>query len=218
MQPRQIFVFRHGETDWNVEGRFQGHLDIPLNDRGRLQAQGLAVTLQGEGLEAILSSDLGRAYESARIVARRLAIPVFVDPGLREAHLGGAQGLTRLEIEKQFGHEALNRWKSVSWSDADVSYPGGETGVAVMDRVFSALERFLAEKPYSRIGVASHGGVIRRVMQKILVTPDEIPNEFHGRPGVAPERERGVPIPNGVLYELAWDAERGWRAPQWNSE
>ena len=214
MSSRQIFIFRHGETNWNAEGRFQGHLDVPLNDHGRAQAKGLAETLKDMNLDAILSSDLSRAYESARLVARPLGIPVFVDAGLREAHLGGAQGLTRVEIEKKFGHETLDRWKSVSWSDADVSYPGGESGVAVMERVFNALERFIAEKPFARFGVACHGGVIRRVMQKILITP-------RGPGGVGEsetQREKGVPIPNGVVYELAWDSARGWSAPQWKPD
>jgi probable phosphoglycerate mutase len=194
MADRQVFIFRHGETDWNIEGRFQGHLNIPLNAHGREQARALGEKLRGQGLEAILSSDLSRAEETAKIIARILGeIPVLSDSRLREAHLGGAQGLTREEIEKVHGVEILNRWKSIAPSDADVRYPGGESGAEVMSRVFQSLEHFIQTTSYVRFGVASHGGVIRRVMQKI-----------NG------ESQKKVPIPNGVVYKLLWNPQSGW--------
>ena len=186
--PKHLFVFRHGETDWNAEERFQGHIDIPLNDRGREQARGLIPRLRPHDVQAILSSDLSRALETGRIVAEACGIPLHVHAGLREAHLGEAQGLTRAEIEAKFGEELARRWRSWHVSDADVQYPGGETGVAIMARVMGALEEFLRAHPFERMGVACHGGVIRRLMQKILP------------PGSEP-----VPIPNGVVYHLTWD-------------
>jgi probable phosphoglycerate mutase len=181
----RVFLFRHGETHWNREGRFQGHLDIPINETGRDQARLLIDPLRKVGLEAILSSDLSRAYETARIVANSLAIPVFVHPGLREAHLGEAQGLVKEEIEAKFGSALLRRWRSERLTDADVSYPGGESGTAIITRVFESMEAFLKLTPYQRVGIATHGGVIRRIMSKILP------------PGSPP-----VAIPNGVLYEV----------------
>src|SRR5690349_8413010 len=102
MNKKHLFIFRHGETDWNVEERFQGHLDIPLNDNGRNQARELGQKMKHFGLEAIFSSDLCRASETAQIVAQSINVPIFKDPRLREAHLGQAQGLTRTEIESQF--------------------------------------------------------------------------------------------------------------------
>ncbi len=190
----EVLVFRHGETDWNHEGRFQGHLDIPINPRGRSQAQGLVARINGHGVQAILSSDLMRAYETGRIVANALGLPVFMDPGLREAHLGQAQGLLREEIEARFGCR-LERWKSNLETDADVSYPGGETGLSVMSRVFAAMEKFLVEYPdFERIAVSTHGGVIRRMMQRILP-----PGQSH------------VPIPNAVVYRLIYEpSARAW--------
>src|ERR1700749_4512270 len=108
---KRAILFRHGETDWNVEERFQGHIDVPLNENGRAQARGLVEKLAPMGLQVILSSDLSRALETARIAARGLGgIAVEIDPRLREAHLGGAQGLTREEIEKKFGLELVHRW------------------------------------------------------------------------------------------------------------
>jgi broad specificity phosphatase PhoE len=192
---KQIYLFRHGETDWNAEERFQGHTDVPLNNRGRAQAQGLVPTLRPFSLEILLSSDLSRAKETAEIVALGLGgIPIEIDARLREAHLGGAQGLTHAEIEAKYGGELVHRWRSWQATDADVSYPGGETGTAVVSRVFAALEEFLNRTDRERVGVATHGGVIRRVMARLL-----------------PEGSDPVPIPNGVVYALTYDpGPREW--------
>jgi broad specificity phosphatase PhoE len=186
-----LFLFRHGETDWNAEQRFQGHIDVPLNSTGRAQARNLIPFLRENSIEAILSSDLRRAVETAEIIAAELQVPVIQDPGLREAHLGLAQGLTVEEIQAKFGIELVSRWRSSKVTDADVSYPGGETGTAILERVFHALTRFLESNSHSRIGIASHGGVIRRVMHRLL-----------------PPHSAHVPIPNGVVYQLHYDSVR----------
>jgi probable phosphoglycerate mutase len=191
---RELFIFRHGETDWNAEGRFQGHIDIPLNDVGRVQARALALTLQSEGLEAVLSSDLSRAHETARIVGAALGVPVFTDEKLRESHLGEAQGMTYGDIVAKFGDHVMGKWRSDLPTDADVAYPGGETGNQVMGRVFSSMEHFLDREPYGKVGVSCHGGVIRRIMQRLRP------------PGSEP-----VHIPNTVLYRIRFDARaRTW--------
>ncbi|MFL5815318.1 MAG: histidine phosphatase family protein [Bdellovibrionia bacterium] len=193
---KRVYIFRHGETDWNREGRFQGHLDVPINETGRRQAIELVSRLDGSGIEAILSSDLSRAYETARIVANQLGIPVFSHEGLREAHLGEAQGLVREEIERRFGTEIATKWRSNQISDADICYPGGETGAAIMKRVFDAMEAFLHDRAYENVAISTHGGVIRRVMQRLLPPGSEM-----------------VPIPNTVLYLLTYDLkERRWRS------
>ena len=197
MSSQRVLIFRHGETDWNVQERFQGHMDIPLNEQGREQARRLAPTLAQYKLEAVLASDLSRAHETGQIVARALSIPVFTDVDLREAHLGAAQGMTRPEIEFKFGLELATRWRSWKAVDADISYPGGETGDAIRARAFRAMERFLRAQPFQIIGVASHGGVIRRVMQHLL-----------------PKHAGPVPIPNGVHYELHFEPSTGrWSTP-----
>lgn len=187
----QIFIFRHGETDWNVQERFQGHIDIPLNDHGRGQARGLIPKLLPHSPQAVLSSDLSRAFETGSIVANSLQIPIFSDARLRESHLGAAQGLTREEIELHFGITLATRWRSTHISDADISYPGGESGNQIMSRVFESLQEFIESHPFQRIGVATHGGVIRRMMQKLL-----------------PPNSPTVPIPNGILYEVRYDRDQ----------
>lgn len=184
-----IFLFRHGETDFNREHRFQGHLDIPLNDEGRAQAARLQPTIRRLGLEEILSSDLCRAHETARIASADLKLPIISTPGLREAYLGDAQGLTAEELELKFGEALVSRWKSPYRSDADVSYPGGETGREVLERVTKTLRAHLETTRASRIGIATHGGVIRRVVRSLIR-----------------EHEAPIPIPNGIVYSLQWDS------------
>lgn len=194
-----LFIFRHGETDWNAEQRFQGHMDIPLNEKGRTQARQLISRLQMDQIEAILSSDLSRAVETAQIVATHLNISVYQSSGLREAHLGLAQGLTVEEIQAKFGQEILTRWRSAHHSDADISYPGGETGKEVLTRVIQSLQSFLEENPkFKTLGVASHGGVIRRMMNHLL-----------------PPKSPPVAIPNGVVYEILYDrSQKKFRLPK----
>ncbi|MBU6375532.1 MAG: phosphoglycerate mutase family protein [Bdellovibrionales bacterium] len=180
-----LYLFRHGETDYNREHRFQGHLDIPLNDEGKRQAAKLVPALQHVGIDCILSSDLMRARETAEIAALQLGVPVFETRGLREAHLGGAQGLTTEQIAQRFGQELVEKWRSPDASDADVSYPGGESGREVLHRALHSIEEFIKSSPYTRIGIATHGGVIRRIVRSLLQ-----------------DREIFIPIPNGILYPL----------------
>src|SRR6185437_6606991 len=89
-----LLLVRHGETDWNAERRYQGHADVPLNDRGVEQARELAEQLAGERIDAIYSSDLSRAHATAEIVGERLGVPVVTDPDLREIDVGAVEGLT----------------------------------------------------------------------------------------------------------------------------
>lgn len=127
------------------------------------------------------------------IIAAGFGIPVFTDIGLREAFLGQAQGMTYEEILAQFGDDVAGRWRSDRPTDADVSYPGGETANEVMERVFGTMERFAAREPvFKHIGISCHGGVIRRIMQRIRP------------PGSEPVR-----IPNAVLYRIGYDLKTG---------
>lgn len=191
MTLRNLFIFRHGETDWNREGRFQGHIDIPMNENGRAQARALGPVMLQHRIEAILSSDLCRAHETAKIIAAHVSVPIFVTERLREAHLGEAQGLTRVEIEKKFGKETLRRWRSGLPVDAEVAYSGGESARIVSVRVFNAIREFLIAHPFQRVGISTHGGVIRRVMERIL-----------------PEGHDFVPISNGIFYQIQYDVAR----------
>jgi uncharacterized phosphatase len=149
-----ILLVRHGETDWNAQRRVQGHSDTPLNDTGRAQARALADELASEAIDAVYSSDLLRAHETARIVADRRGLDVIALHDLRERHFGTWEGLTDEEIFARFPGA-----KSGSWGD-------GETREQMIERVFGALERIAETHPEGRVLVVSHGGPLRSVLAR----------------------------------------------------
>jgi 2,3-bisphosphoglycerate-dependent phosphoglycerate mutase len=138
-----LLLVRHGETDWNAVGRLQGHTDRPLTNFGRRQAQRLAGELESEELEAIYSSDLARARETAEIVGERLGLAVVLDPDLREKDWGTWEGLTAVERDR-------------------VEFVG-ESTQAHEDRILRALRRIAERHPRGRVLVVTHGGSMRRV-------------------------------------------------------
>lgn len=148
-----LILARHGETDWNRDGRFQGHADPPLNDRGREQAQSLAEALAEQRLDAIYSSDLRRAHETALVVAARKGLEVVVDPDLRERDVGEWSGLTLPEIEERFPEE-LRRFRE---EGASV----GESREALSERIVAAVRRIAAAYPRGHVLIVTHGGALR---------------------------------------------------------
>lgn len=153
-----LLLARHGETDWNAERRWQGHSDIPLNERGREQARALAAELADEPLAAIYSSDLLRAYETAKTVAEHKRMTVIVDQALRETNLGVWEGLTSAEIEQRFPDD----WRT--WREGGIpSGRGGETPVESRDRIVAAANRIAAAHPGEQVLVVAHGGVLRHL-------------------------------------------------------
>jgi broad specificity phosphatase PhoE len=149
--PARIILARHGETNWNLERRWQGHSDRPLNDTGREQAEALAAELADEPIAAVYSSDLMRAHETARIVADRLGLDVVAVPGLRERRFGSWEGLQDVEVERLFpGHNGP---------------PDGEPRDDMTRRVLESLERIAASNDGRTVLVVSHGGPIRAVLR-----------------------------------------------------
>jgi probable phosphoglycerate mutase len=185
---RILFLFRHGETDWNREGRLQGHTDVPLNGTGIGQAEALGKRLRAYRLDAVVSSDLVRAAATASIVAEALGIPLLTEPGLRETNVGAAEGLLWDEAKTRFGGGITERW----YSDDDTAFPGGETGLATRARGLAALRRFTLANPYRRIGVSTHGAMVRQLMKHALPA---------GSPAAAAR--------NTVLYILGYEPGTG---------
>ena len=109
-QVTRILAIRHGETDWNVAGRIQGQLDIPLNATGRWQVTRLALAVAEEGIAAVYSSDLLRAFETAQAVSRGCGQPIVTDVGLRERGFGIYEGLSYAEINERWPDDA-ERWR-----------------------------------------------------------------------------------------------------------
>ena len=185
---RFIYIFRHGQTDWNAEGRIQGHIDIPLNETGREQARKLIPVLKKLKVEAFLSSDLSRASETAQIIADELGgLPVHQDKDLREIHLGKIEGLSRSEIETLLGVDFSERLRSNPLSDSDVALLGSESAEQVTGRAIRAIRNFFENTSFKTIGIATHGGVIRRVIQHTLLG-----------------RDYPAPIPNGIVYPFTF--------------
>jgi probable phosphoglycerate mutase len=157
-----ILLARHGETDWNKEGRWQGWADPPLNDTGRAQARGLAERLRATPFDAVYSSDLRRARETAEILAAPHAVPVVVDPGLREIDVGSWSGLTRAEIRERF---------------PDGSRPDGETHEEHGTRVRAAVVAIARANEGRRILIVAHGGTVRSIHDLISDEPyHPVPN------------------------------------------
>ena len=133
-----LLLVRHGETDWNAEGRLQGHTDTPLNDYGRRQAAALGEDLAGDGIDAVYSSDLARARETAEIVAGRLGLPVVLEPGLREKNWGSWEGLTPRSATRSSTSASRRRPTASAPAHAGSGSPSGT--------------------PAERVLVVTHGG------------------------------------------------------------
>jgi len=149
-----LLLVRHGETDWNRDGRWQGHSDTHLNAVGREQAARLADEI--DGVDVVYASDLARARETAETLAEPLGLDVQLDGRLRERSFGAWEGKTGPEIEAEFP-DAHARWLTGHGPGADDAEPFADFGA----RVGSFLEEVLARHPDETVLVVAHGGSIR---------------------------------------------------------
>ena len=155
-QATRVLAIRHGETAWNVDGRIQGQLDIPLNDTGRWQVHRLALAVADEGISAIYSSDLLRALETAQAVARGCGQAITTDVGLRERGFGVFEGLSYDEINRRWPEQA-ERWRK---RYPDFAAEGGESLRQFSARGVGSVARLAALHPGETIAIVSHGGVM----------------------------------------------------------
>lgn len=185
-RPLAIFVARHGETEWNRVGRWQGRTDIPLSDVGRAQARTLAERLRGRGIVEIHSSDLSRAHETAQIVGAALGgLRVRFDERLRERGFGVFEGLTRQECAERHP-EAWHRYLA----DRRSTPPDAEPQAEVVGRIVAAITAIAESADHAGpILVISHGGAIRSFVQTVT--------------GTAPP-----PLANTALFLATFDAGR----------
>ena len=167
MPGTRILLARHGETDWNRVGRWQGHVDQPLNETGREQAAELGRRLNGRGIVAIYASDLRRASETATIVGVELGIEVVQDPALREIDVGSWSGLTRSEVAERFP-EGYARWQT-----GEIGHDG-ETREQLGARVIPAVERIAHAHPGDTVLVVTHGGVVRTLLRHATGDPGAV--------------------------------------------
>jgi len=154
----RILAIRHGETAWNVDTRIQGHLDIPLNDTGRWQAQRLARALAArDAIHAVYSSDLQRARETAQAIAVATGTPLRTHAGLRERGFGLFEGKTYAEIEQTWPEESEHwRRRTPDWQPPQ----GGESLLQVRARILQTLQELAAPHAGQQIVLVAHGGVM----------------------------------------------------------
>jgi len=146
-------LIRHGQTNWNIEGRYQGQSDAPLNETGRAQARDLGEKIQNNSFSAIYSSDLSRARETAEIIASFVNLPVSLDARLREINQGEWEGKHVSVIKTRYAH----LWKLRTTDPAGVRCPGGETINEVTQRMSSTLNELTLIYPESSVLIVSHG-------------------------------------------------------------
>jgi probable phosphoglycerate mutase len=190
--PSRVLLVRHGQSEWNAVGRWQGQADPPLSDLGRAQARSAARTLGA--LDAIFASDLQRATETAAIISRALGVgPVIVDPDLRERDAGEWSGLTRDEIHDRFpGYLPDDRHRAFA-PDARATPkrpPGWESDDTLLARVLAALTRINEAIPDGDALAVTHGGVI-------YVLEGHLGESFHR---LANGEGRWIEIDDGALH------------------
>jgi len=189
-----LLLARHGETDWNRARRWQGHADRPLTDRGRAQAAALGDRLADIALDAVYSSDLRRARETAEAGALPHGLDVIELPELREVDVGSWEGLTRDEAESRFP-DGFRRWLAggTGWED-------GETYAEMSRRVLAVVERIASDHEGGRILIVSHGGPIRAIHGAALGMDVEAYRRI--RPVEPNARLSAVWVEDGRLTEL----------------
>ncbi|HZT42376.1 MAG TPA: histidine phosphatase family protein [Chthonomonadaceae bacterium] len=173
----RLYLVRHGATAWNVELRIQGHTDVPLNAEGCAQARCIAARLASSPLppQAVWSSDLLRARQTAEAIAAPLGLSVQTTPLLRETMLGEWEGLTSAEIEARGEQERLERWRR---EPHHYRPPGGETLEAAWDRMLEAAALIRAAHPSGAVAVVGHGGTLKVLLCATLGIPVNAPWRF----------------------------------------
>ncbi len=165
-----LYLVRHGETTYNAEGRIQGQSDAPLSELGHRQSRAVAEALATTAIEAIYSSPLRRARESAAPIAERLGLTVRTDPRLMELDAGLFEGRLRSELATQYAAE-LARWLG---GDDDFAIPGGESRRQLAQRGCEAL-RAIAAAGHRQTVIVTHGGLLSASLRTLLSLPQPLP-------------------------------------------
>ncbi|MBI1907517.1 MAG: histidine phosphatase family protein [Rhodocyclales bacterium] len=192
-----LCLVRHGETAWNAQRRLQGHLDIPLNEIGHVQADATARNLAGHRFAALYSSDLARAQQTAQAIAGLTGLGAVIMEQLRERHYGAFQGLTYDEARTRYPDDYA-RFKG---RDCDSPIPGGGESLQTFNRrISSALEQLTERHRGEQILIVTHGGVLDIAHRRAS--------------GMALEAPRDFLIPNAALNWIACSREE-WRIVRW---
>lgn len=193
----RFIVVRHGETRWNLESRIQGHGDSALTDAGRAQAQAIARRLCREPFDALISSDLGRAFETAACIGAATGREVIRDARFRERNFGRAEGLTYAEMSERFPGVFARHLQEL---DPDFRIPEAESRREFYARVGEAFEALARERAGERIAVVCHGGVLASLYRHIHA--------------ISPADLATIAIPNAGYNHVSRNAA-GWTIDTW---
>lgn len=204
---RRLILLRHGQTEWNADGRMQGQLDTGLTELGRTQAKNVALALADLPLVAIVSSDLHRASDTAALLGDAAQLPVATDDRLREVYLGDWQGLVHSEVDDRYPG-ARAAWRS----DGTWVPPGGESRIDVANRALPVVtELFERQQDWAGgvVALVSHGGLIAALTAALLDLPVERWTVFGG-------------LGNASWAQLSHHSAAGgrgsgWRLDVWNA-
>jgi len=192
----RICIIRHGETEWNVEKRIQGHTDVPLNETGRAQALAMAFNAAHQRFHAVYSSDLVRAVETAQVLAQREDLAVTLLPQLRERHYGLFQGMTAAQgaalYPAAYAHYVAR--------DLNYDFETGESLRRFAERVADGIDWLVRHHRGQTIAAVSHGGVLDVVYRRATGRPLSTPRDFV--------------IPNCALNWFHFDGQ-GWHLDAW---
>ena len=198
MKITRFCLVRHGETDWNVARRLQGHTDIPLNQHGITQAKQMAKALKAVDLQfdILYSSDLRRAADTAAAVEEKFGVHAILDQALRERHLGALQGLTTDEASQL----KPDLWSSHLSRNLEHTLEGGESIKQFAQRIHGALENIRTQHIGKTILLVSHGGALDMMYR--LASKQSL------------ESEKAVAVPNASVNWISHNGQ-SWQVDQW---
>lgn len=162
---KKLFLFRHGQTDWNLEERCQYSIDTELNQTGLQQAKESGILLKDFGIQHIYSSPLKRAHKTAQIVAEVIKVNIEIVEGLREIGGGDCEGMLKTEIMNLIGIENYEKFSRTRNEGIDLRLPNGESKREVRERMFNTIMEISKNTKYDTIGIASHGFVLREFIR-----------------------------------------------------
>jgi probable phosphoglycerate mutase len=187
----EIFLIRHGETDWNAEKRLQGHVDIALNGEGERQAEALGRALLAQQIDAIVASDLQRAMQTAWPLVNSRGMTVQVETGLRERSYGAFEGLRHVDIAERYP----DAYAALRARSADFRFPAGQRDAETLRefsvRAVNAVISLATRHRNKKIVIVTHGGVLDCV--------------YRAATGMTLERPRDFDILNAGISRLVWD-------------
>jgi probable phosphoglycerate mutase len=192
----RVILVRHGQTEWNDGSRFQGHLDSPLTQAGKLQAESIGRRIAEEEITAIHSSDLGRARHTAELIAAPANLPVQVDSRLRERSLGVFEGLSRDDIAARYPEETRRYYSR----DPHYAVPGGQSTVEHFQIGLACLNEIAARHQGESIVAVTHGGLVQAMFRQVTGIGFEAPRRFAIR---------------NAAYNVFLRDEGGWSLETW---